>query len=545
MESTSRNDRNHYMFESIHYIISNYEECFSDRGTHTRTCSDEITSGNSIATNNIPLVSVQDHLLLQQIVKISQPFIHARKHFINKTFFSLSCIPIYLMNLKEAMSITLHEYREQLALEGSGHCPVDLLQTLLIPLCEDIVKDLDVKWKLDFSQGVEEDYWKATGLPEKAFLATALDPRVHVLSKIWNHSVSLKVWSKIKQLLGEVYDEKSRGTAGNNVQNLHIGSNTIGGRGGWVATPSTCGEFTNSSLISSTLAVPVLDVEPDGGRSTIGLNLSHHFPPVAPAFVPAGEGNSIAGLGNASNLRKHDLNDVYSCNGSTTNQVFHDTMFNNNSGTSSGSNAAGPAIAKSKHDLIEDEIGLFQILKEDYQKKFSEEGGNIGSLPVSPDGPVTGVSYFPGSPSALAVVTDEVSGSSSADGHDNGTGHVSKKLAFSSPNRVSVSGLGESKIEQSNPLEGWKLHEIKLPLMSSLAKRLFCIPATARPWRFKASVFANFALVPEQLQNTLLLYDVWRRILTDPKRINYASSSQAVVGTTSKVKSRYSLAQDK
>jgi hypothetical protein len=222
-----------------------------------------------------------------------------------------------------------------------------------------------------------------------------------------------------------------------------------------------------------------------------------------------------------------------------------------------------------KQDLIDDEISLFQRLKEDYQKQFAEEGGGIGS----PFHAFTQMLYAhqTQTQTALGSESSAQAHAASAGGQD-GDYPVRKRQALSlSPAAMTSSAhqkrprsgsgsvtmalapaIGQSKIEQSNPLEWWKQHELRLPLMSSLAKRLFCIPATARPWRFKASVFANFALMPDQLQSTVLLYDVWRRIIANPK-LTAASSSSAATnqattssssGNTSKVKSRYSLNQN-
>ena len=67
----------------------------------------------------------------------------------------------------------------------------------------------------------------------------------------------------------------------------------------------------------------------------------------------------------------------------------------------------------------------------------------------------------------------------------------------------------------SNPLVWWKAHAKELPLLSELAKRFLCIPATSAPSERVFSIAGltiaktRAAFLPEHANDLIFLHDSW------------------------------------
>jgi zinc finger BED domain-containing protein 1 (E3 SUMO-protein ligase ZBED1) len=89
-----------------------------------------------------------------------------------------------------------------------------------------------------------------------------------------------------------------------------------------------------------------------------------------------------------------------------------------------------------------------------------------------------------------------------------------RALPFLAGKKVAEDG----KIIYANPLEWWKSHEVRLPLLSRLARRVLCIPATSAPSErvFSAAglTIANrrAALNAENAAALIFLHDSWPEV---------------------------------
>jgi hypothetical protein len=368
---------------------------------------------------------------LQDTQRLFLPLYETVRLVLEREVCSLSSIPVLIMQLQRKITEVATAFYYELLSEQKKNCDVVRIGQLseITAIAQGLLSELTNKWKFQFECGVDAYYWNNTGFTESAFLATALDPRMSSLSEYWNFAVSIAVWTRVRSLLGKIFDEKTCPDPDVSQQQAIL---------------SNCNAV--QVLTSSNAVAEYSPMKLHKSSKTSGEREMPHS-----SFVLTG--NNL--------LRKHD----YVASSSST------------------------ARLSSKDELIEEEIRVFQRYKDDQTK------------------------------------TREVVINAADNGHPN------KKLTV-------AASLWDAP-SQLNPLQWWKDREQQLPLLSSLAKKVYCIPATARPWKASASAVEAFAADRLHQQDCLLLHDFWKRIAseTTAKSTTTTASSQS---STNKVMSRYS-----